>query len=485
MSHEIELLEPKPFWKYFADLSAIPRGSKNEKEAGEWVKKVASDHSLEYKQDDAGNIVVRVPATPGHENAQTVILQGHLDMVHEKNSDVDFDFEKDGIRLKIEDGWITADGTTLGADNGVGVAASLAVLDSPEVVHGPLELLFTVDEETGLTGASALRTGFVTGKRMLNLDSEDDKTFYIGCAGGSDAHILLPLNWESPPDGTIGVKILVTGLSGGHSGLNIVENRGNAIRLLTRILARTGRRDDYLGLASIEGGSKHNAIPREAWAVFTGDGQAIDVLKQAAKEELTLFREEFGSSDPDARAELSEVKKPDLVVDVSTRDRLLGTLLGLPNGVLSMSRDMPGLVETSTNLAVVRLDDDYARIHMSSRSSVSASVSKTNWQIAAVAGLAGAQVEMGGSYPGWKPDMNSHLLKIATETYRDLRGSGPEVTAIHAGLECGIIGERFPGMDMISFGPTIEGAHSPEERMNIASAQRFWELLRGMLAVLA
>ncbi len=484
MKNSIESLEPKVLWKYFAGISAIPHGSKNEQALREWIRRKAEEHKLEVKQDQAGSLVVRIPGSEGHEKAETVVLQGHLDMVCEKNSDVAFDFAKDPLKLVAKDGWVKAEGTTLGADNGIGVAAALALMDSPEVVHGPLELLFTIDEETGLTGAAALEPGFVTGKTLINLDSEEDNTFFIGCAGGADAHFDLPLAWMDPPAGSKGIRIAITGLAGGHSGLNIVENRGNAIRLLAKILVRAGRTAD-LNLASIEGGSKHNAIPREAFAVLCGGPDLLDILDKAAQDELRLFKEEFEKTDPEGKVTVATAPTPPKVLDVGTRDRLLGTLLSVPHGVLAMSRDIPGLVETSTNLAIVLIDGNVAKVHMSSRSSVASALSRTNWQIAAVAGLAGATVTMGNAYPGWKPNMASLLLNIARETYRRLRKSEPVITAIHAGLECGIIGERFPGMDMISFGPTIQGAHSPDERVEIASVERFWKLLKGLLESLA
>jgi len=484
MKNSIESLEPKALWKYFAGIAAIPHGSKNEQSLKEWIKKKASEHKLEVKEDAVGNVVVRIPATKGHEKAETVVLQGHLDMVCEKNSDVAFDFDKEPLRLAIRDGWVKAEGTTLGADNGIGVAAALAFMDSTDTVHGPLELLFTVDEETGLTGAAALEASLVTGKKLLNLDSEEDTTFFIGCAGGADTLFSLPLAFVAPPSGNRGIKISVTGLAGGHSGLNIIENRGNAIKLLSKILVRSGRTAN-LNLASIEGGSKHNAIPREAFAVLCGDPELLEVLDKAAQDELRLFKEEFDKTDPEAKVTVATADNPKKVMDVGTRDRLLGLLLSAPYGVLAMSRDMPGLVETSTNLAIVRIEGNEAHIHMSSRSSVGAALSRTNWQIAAVAGLAGAAVTMGNAYPGWKPNMASPLLKVGRETYRKLRNSDPVVTAIHAGLECGIIGERFPGMDMISFGPTIQGAHSPDEKVEIASVERFWKLLQKMLEAVA
>jgi dipeptidase D len=479
----LEKLEPRAIWTQFEALAAIPRPSKHEERAAAYVMEQAKRRGREARRDGAGNVLVRVPATRGREKAPPVVLQGHLDMVCEKNRDVAHDFMKDPIRPRIAGEYVTATGTTLGADNGIGVAAALAVLASDDLDHGPLELLFTVDEETGLTGASRLEPGFVTGRRMLNLDSEDDGVLYIGCAGGRDSNLTVVLNRAKPPARAVPVSVSVEGLRGGHSGVNIHENRGNALKLLARVLLAA--EELRPALVSLEGGDKHNAIPREATALVWVTNPAR--LVEIAARMVEGFRTELEGTDDGVRVVVENAAPGDEGGALESADhaRLVRLLGALPHGVLAMSGVIPGMVETSNNLAVARLSGKEARIVTSSRSSVASSLEGVLQQVRAAALLAGADVETTDGYPGWKPNPKSPLLESARQVHKKLRGNDPQVTAIHAGLECGIIGQRIPGMDMISFGPQIEGAHSPEERVRIPSVAAFWEYLRAFLKELA
>ena len=483
MSQSPDLLEPRSLWGHFAAICRIPHPSKQEQAIRQYVLDWAAAQGFASRVDAAGSVAVSVPATKGHEDAPTIVLQGHLDMVCEKNSDVEKDFVTEPIDAYVDDDWVRARGTTLGADNGIGLAAGMAAADDPAVVHGPLELLFTVDEETGLTGASCLEGGFVTGDLLLNLDSEEDGALYVGCAGGGDSDLRIPLSWAAPPAG-VPRRIKVAGLRGGHSGLDIIENRGNALKLLARAL-REALGATGLALGDMTGGDKHNAIPREAWAEVLVGADEEDALRAAVGAVERSAREEFGASDPDLRLTVETAEAPARVFDPATRDRVVDLVLALPHGALAMSRDILGLVETSNNVARIRVDGDAFEILTSSRSSVAAALAATRDQVRACAALAGGETRMGGGYPGWKPNMASPLLATAKEVFSQRFGREPKVAAIHAGLECGIIGERYPKMDMLSFGPEIRGAHSPEERVSISSTGRFWTFLRALLAELA
>ena len=445
------------------------------------MKDFAAERGLEVREDETGNICIVVPATPGHEDAPTVVIQGHMDMVCEKNSDKEFDFERDPIEVEVESDWVRARGTTLGADNGIGLAAALACVTDESVVHPPLELLFTVDEETGLTGAMGLNPNLITGKKLLNLDSEDDGVLFVGCAGGRNVTLKLPISREDAPQGET-VKLSIRGLKGGHSGLDIGANRGNALRLVARaldaILART-----EAGLVSLHGGSAHNAIPREASAtVVVADRAAFD---EAVEQARLAAVAEYGAVEPEMTYEVSEVERAGRVFTEATRDRLIDILLAVPHGALAMSRDLEGLIETSNNLATVTTGDEAVEVLLSARSSVAAALDSTVGQIAAVGRLAGAEVTEHDGYPGWEPNLDSELLAIVREVFADIWNREPEVTAIHAGLECGLIGEKVPGIDMISFGPELQAVHSPDERAQISSVARFFEALRATLARLA
>jgi dipeptidase D len=482
---DISNLEPKGLWKHFADLTRIPRGSKNEAAVVAHVEAEAKKRGLEVRRDAVGDLLLKLPATPGHEAAPAVILQGHLDMVCEKNADTVHDFEKDPIRAVVDGEWVHGTGTTLGADNGVGVAAGLALAEDKGAVHGPLEILLTIDEETGMTGALAMPPDFVSGRTLINLDSEEDGTLYVGCAGGCNSHIRLTLRRDASLKGFKAFTLRVGGLRGGHSGLNVGENRANAIKLLVRVLRDAAERMS-LRVGTIAGGNKHNAIPREAFAVVYVPTRKEAGFRALVHGWLGTLREEFAGLEPELRLELAEPpKERPRPITAAAAGRALDLLAALPHGVLGMSQSIAGLVETSSNLAVVATEERSLRIVTSSRSSVAPTLAAVLASIRATGALAGADVEQSGGYPGWKPNMASKLLQTARDTYRAMYGKDPKVTAIHAGLETGIIGSRIPGMDMISFGPQIEGAHSPGERVHVASVGRFYELLKGMLKALA
>jgi dipeptidase D len=488
MSSPLESLEPKLLWQHFDTIRQTPRPSKHEEKIIETVKSWAAERGFEVLQDSAGSLSIKVPATPGHENAPIIVLQGHLDMVCEKNSDVEHDFMTEGIEVEVDGDWVQAKGTTLGADNGIGVAAAMAIADDPDVIHGPLELLCTIDEETGLTGAKDLDPAIVSGRIMLNLDTEEDGAIYIGCAGGADSVATLKTARRAASLGSAPVKVAVTGLRGGHSGLNILENRGNAIKLTTRILLAAIEDGVELDLVSIDGGSKHNAIPREAFAVCRVDKTQIDALKVVVESCGGDFREEFGASDPDLEVTVEELDDDDErrnVLNVHARDRLLRVLNGLPHGVLSMSRDVDGLVETSNNLAVVINKGDHSEITVSYRSSIMPVLYAVRSQVDSIFRLAGADVHVDDAYPGWKPNPDSPIVKTTGAVYERLFGEKAELKAIHAGLECGLLIEKIPDMDVTSIGPQIENAHSPEERVQISSVQKFYKHLAALLEELA
>lgn len=478
MASALADLTPRSLWSHFATLAGIPRPSKQEAAVAEWVAGVAREHGFELKRDAAGNLAVSVPADPGREGAGRVVLQAHLDMVCEKNNDVEHDFENDPIRPRIDGEWVTATGTTLGADNGIGVAAALAAATDPAVQHGPLLLLFTLDEETGLNGARELDPAIVSGEMLLNLDSEEDGALFVGCAGGIDTHLVLEPAPRASADAQKRLRLKVRGLRGGHSGLDILDNRGNALRLAARTLLAALDDGADFGLVALDGGSMHNAIPREADArlVVSADGETR--LRATLARMAGEFAVELAGIDEGLKLELvadDGVEGPLQSVD---RDRLLRLLVALPHGVLGMSRDIPGLVETSNNVAVCSgTESGELRIVTSARSSVMPSLRAVAGAVAAAGRLAGARVESHGGYPGWKPDLDSRALAVVRDVYRELWGAEPRVTAIHAGLECGLLGEKLPGLDMVSFGPEIRGAHSPDERVSIASVGRFWEAL--------
>ena len=481
MNDDVAHLSPRSVWGHFASLAAIPRPSGQEERAVAFVTDVGTSIGAKVARDKRGNVVMSVPASAGRQSAQTVILQTHLDMVCEKNKEVAHDFDRDPIRPKIDGEWVRAQGTTLGADNGIGVAAALATATDREVAHGPLELLFTLDEETGLTGAAQLDPSILSGRMLLNLDSEEDGTLFVGCAGGEDSLIDLKVAWTAPAKGGVAKKLEIGGLRGGHSGLNIIENRGNALKLAARILGAALDAGIPFELASLDGGSKHNAIPREAEAVIVASADAHAKLAGIAAAQKAAFAIELAKIDDGLAVSWTEQPLRARVLAAADRDRLIRLVLALPHGVLGMSQAISGLVETSNNVAVVREIDGVMRVVTSSRSSVAPSLAATLAQVRSAARLAQGSVTAKDGYPGWKPNMESKALAVVREVYRERWGREPHVTAIHAGLECGLLGEKIPGLDMVSFGPQIEGAHSPDERVNVPSVARFWGALTQVL----
>jgi dipeptidase D len=479
-------LTPAPVWEHFARIANIPRPSKREARIAGHIMEVARGSGLEVSTDATGNVLVRKPASAGRESVPAVALQSHLDMVCEKNRDVEHDFEREGIKLIRSDGYIRAKGTTLGADNGVGVAAALALMLDNTLVHGPLELLFTVDEETGLTGANGLQPGFLRSRTLLNLDSEEEGVLYVGCAGGRDTLLTLPITYEPVPQGFVPIGLTVSGLHGGHSGMDINTGRANAIKLLAESLLMISRSND-IRVAHMEGGSKRNAIPREAEAALYIKGERLKALRESVDEIQQKFAAQYGSAEPAMRLDIARSKPRESTGVLSNidQDAALNLLDSLPQGVVAMSADIPGLVETSTNVATLSCSGDTLTIGTSQRSSVDEALNALSSRVAAAGKLAGARVEHTDGYPGWTPNLHSAVLQVARRSYHELFGKQPEIKAIHAGLECGIIGRKYPDMDMVSFGPTIQGAHSPDERVEILSVQRFWDFLLVLLEKLA
>jgi dipeptidase D len=475
MASSLAELNPKLLWKHFAKILTVPHCSGCEKALGDYVLSVAASLGLSGKRDRTGNVLVGKPATPGREGAVGVILQGHLDMVCEKNSDKVHDFGKDPIQPEIKGEWVYAQGTTLGADNGIGLAAALAVMEDRSLAHGPLEFLFTVDEETGLTGANKIQKGFLAGKMLLNLDSEDEGTFTIGCAGGADSTIVLPLERKKSASKNL-YRLHIHGFRGGHSGIDINQGRGNAIKLLARMLDQAHASAKF-ELVSVEGGSKHNAIPREAVAVVACPPVQVRSLATALKKAFDKIKAEFKAVEPGAAYAFEAAAGRDFAMTRDCQRTLIDLLLALPHGVIAMHPEIAGLVETSTNLAIVKTNKASFEVLCSTRSSVASALEATRDVVRSVCALAGAKADFHGGYPGWMPNLDSPLLKKLKELYVKSFGKEAEVMAIHAGLECGIIGEKFPGMDMISFGPTIRNPHSPEEHVHIGSVERFWTFL--------
>jgi dipeptidase D len=481
MSSPLASLEPSLLWKHFDALRSIPRPSGHEQAVMAHLRAWADACGLKHRSDAVGNLVVYVPGTKGREKAPAVILQGHVDIVAEKDKSTDFDFLKDPIPVVVDGDWVVAPKTTLGADNGIGVAAACAVAEDPSVTHGPLELLFTVDEETAMTGAIGLEGGLLTGRTLLNLDSEEDGTLFVGCAGGCTTDLALDLPLSAGPKNWSELEINITGLKGGHSGLAIHENRGNAIKILAELLAGISALGP-VRLIRIEGGNKHNAIPREAGAVVAVPPELVSAVKELAATVVRDTLQEIGGIDPDLRIEVHAVEGSHPSASETTTECLIRLLQALPHGALVMSRDLPGLVETSTNVAVASTVDGRVEIVTSSRSSVAPALRKVLNQILAVGELAGAEVSERNGYPGWQPDMASPLLALCRSTWQQLHGTEARVTAVHAGLECGIISERLGGgLDMISFGPWLEGVHAPGEKVNWKTVKRFSAFLNAVL----
>ena len=477
----IKDLKPALVWKYFDEINQIPRPSKKEEKIIAYLLDFAKKHNLEVRKDDAGNVLIIKPATKGYENRSTVILQGHVDMVCEKNSDTQHDFDNDPIQTYVDGEWLKAKGTTLGADNGIGVAAALAILESNDVEHGRLECLFTVDEETGLTGAHALEKNFLNGDILLNLDTEEEGEIYIGCAGGKGTTATFTYKRESVPSDYFWFKVEVKGLSGGHSGAEINKGLGNANKILNRYLWSLSR-EYKLVLSEISGGNLHNAIAREACAVAGVPSNKKENIIIELNVLLPQIQEELKAVDPNLKMIVSSTDIPLFVFDADTTYNLLNAIYACPHGVLNMSADIPGLVETSTNLASVKMKEgDTIVIGTSQRSSTESLKENAANMINAVFTLAKANVVHSAGYPGWKPNPDSNILNVAKSSYKKLYGKDPEVKAIHAGLECGLFLEKYPHLDMVSFGPTITDAHSPAEQVHIPSVDKWWELLLDVL----
>ncbi len=479
-SHALEGLEPALLWDYFSQLSRIPRESKKERAAGDFVVKVAQSLGLESMRDKVGNVVVRKPASPGHEDRPSLCLQSHLDMVCVKRNDKKHDFARDPITLVHEDGWVKADGTTLGADNGIAVATNLAIMADRSLEHGPLELLFTIDEETGLTGAKALEPAMVRSRILINLDSEDEGVLTVGCAGGADTVATWALATDAAKAGSVALDVRVTGLLGGHSGVEIHTQRGNAIKMLTRVLVALESFDARI--AKFEGGSKRNAIPAEAVARVVLPKAKVEEAKAAVLVLRAVLLDEIRAIEPNVDVVVEPVKgKVSRVWKRPFQRNVLRALQGLPHGVLKMSAAIPGLVETSTNVAVLTQSPKTLTLATSQRSLVETERDDAADSARVILELAGANVRPSDPYPGWAPDMQSRILALSKRVHAEVYGFEPKVEAIHAGLECGILGKKIPGMDMVSLGPTIKGAHSPDERVDVGTVERYWNYLLTIL----
>jgi dipeptidase D len=470
-------LSPQPLWNYFEEICQVPRPSKKEGKIRQFLLDFAEKNGLKAIHDEIGNVLIRKPASPGREKEQTIILQSHIDMVCEKNSETHHNFETDAIKPFVDDGWVRAEGTTLGSDDGIGIAAQLAILSATNLSHGPIECLFTVDEETGLSGAFALQPEFLSGHTLLNLDSEDEGELFIGCAGGIDTVGTLSFTPEELPVASFALKIEVKGLQGGHSGDDINKNRGNANKILNRFLMDADRKFD-MHLAGFNGGNLRNAIAREAFAVV--------VVPHSQKEsfiaEWNIFASEmefeYERSEPKLKMLHQSVDLPKFVIDSNLKARLLKLIAACPHGVLEMSSRMIGMVETSTNLASVKFtDDNKIVLTTSQRSEIESRKYMAAGMVDSVMKLAGATVQHSDGYPGWTPNPDSAVAKITAASYKKLFGNDPLIKSIHAGLECGLFLEKYPDLDMVSFGPTILGAHSPDERINIETVNKFWKLL--------
>ena len=481
----LQNLEPKALWSNFYSLTQIPRPSGKKQEISDFLANYGRSLGLETIVDQIGNVIIRKPASPGYENHPGVILQGHMDMVPQKNSDIDFDFEKDPIRAYVEDNkeWVTADGTTLGADNGIGVATAMAILADKSAIHPPLEAFFTVDEETGMYGAFDLKGGLLQGKYLLNLDSETEGELYVGCAGGVDTTATFDFQPVEVEEGDIALKIKLFGCKGGHSGCDIHLQRANAIKLLFRFL-KDAVANYEARLASVEGGSLRNAIPREAEAVVTIPAESKDEFLELVNDYEDLFIREFDGIEDNIHLEAEELPCPKDEMPEDVQDFLIHAITLCPHGVYRMIPEMPDIVETSNNLAMIKTEGNKVSVFCLTRSSVESRKEELKQIIHSAFALAGADVQFSGAYPGWKPNFRSNLLAVMKDIYNKEFGATPRVVTIHAGLECGIIGRNYPGMEMISFGPTIEHPHSPDERVNIATVQKLHHYVLAILKAL-
>ncbi len=481
MSQEIRNLEPKVLWNKFADLNAVPRPSKKEDRVIQFMKDFGNNLGLETFEDEIRNVIIRKPATAGMENRKPIVLQGHLDMVHQKNNDTVFDFDKQGIDMYVDGDWVRARGTTLGADNGLGVAAIMAVLESKDIPHPAIEALFTIDEETGMTGALNLKGGILKGEILLNLDTEEDDEIGIGCAGGIDVTATRAYHEEETPDGSVGYTITVKGLNGGHSGMEIHKGLGNANKIMNRLLFDAFE-NFGLQVAEINGGSLRNAIPRESVAKVIVASMYDEAYVFDMQEIINDIKTEFKTLEPNLTIEIVKSDLPAKVMDLGVQEGIIRSIYAAHNGVYRMSADMEGLVETSNNIARVIVKDGAISIGCLTRSSVETSKFDLANALRSAFELSGCEVELSGSYPGWTPNVDSAILKVLEDIYEKQTNEKPNVAACHAGLECGILGTNYPEMDMISFGPTIHGAHSPDERASISSSQKFWKFYLEILS---
>ncbi|WP_374398759.1 aminoacyl-histidine dipeptidase [Flavobacterium sp.] len=481
MSQEIRNLEPKALWNKFADLNAVPRPSKKEERVIAFMMEFGQKLGLPTVKDHVGNVIIKKPATPGMENRKTIVMQSHLDMVHQKNNDTNFDFDTQGIEMYVDGDWVRAKGTTLGADNGLGVATIMAILESTDIPHPAIEALFTIDEETGMTGAMGLQGGMLDGEILLNLDTEEDDEIDIGCAGGVDVTATRTYNEEETPESSVGYTITVKGLQGGHSGMDIHKGLGNANKIMNRLLF-DGFENFGLQISEISGGSLRNAIPRESVAKVIIAAIYDEAFVFDMQEIINEIKAEFKTMEPNLTIEIVKSDStPAKVMDLGVQEGLLRAIYAAHNGVYRMSADMADLVETSNNIARVIVKDGEISIQNLTRSSVESSKFDLANALRSAYELFGCEVEFTGSYPGWTPNVKSEILDVLTSIYEKQNGSKPNVVACHAGLECGILGTNYPNMDMISFGPTIHGAHSPDERASIKSSQKFWKFVLEIL----
>jgi dipeptidase D len=476
MSSEVRNLEPKALWENFADLNAVPRPSKKEERVTRFIKDFGQRLGLETYEDETGNVIIKKPATPGMEHLQTVAMQSHLDMVHQKNADTDFDFDTQGIQMYVDGDWVKAKGTTLGADNGIGVATIMALLASKDIPHPAVEALFTVDEETGMTGALGLKGGLLNATILLNLDTEDDRELTIGCAGGVDVTATGTYAQEATAHGMAGYKLTVKGLTGGHSGMDIILGRGNANKLMNRLLHQaTAHYNARIG--TIVGGGLRNAIPRESFAVVAVPETGKAGFEAFVQEQTAVLKQEYNTTDPNLQVTLEATEAPVQVAAAEFTGKLLRAIYACPNGIYRMSPDIEGLVQTSNNVARVEVKDGSYTILCLTRSSVDSEKMDLAQAIQSTLELAGATVEFNGSYPGWAPKPDAAIIRLMSDIYRSKFEGEPDVNACHAGLECGILGANYPSMEMISFGPNIRGAHSPDEKVQISSVQKYWGFL--------
>jgi len=480
MSQEIRNLEPKALWNKFADLNAVPRPSKKEERVIAFMKDFGKQLGLETIEDEVGNVIIKKPATKGMENRKTIVMQSHLDMVHQKNASTVFDFDTQGIDMYVDGDWVRAKGTTLGADNGLGVATIMAILESTDIPHPAIEALFTIDEETGMTGAMGLKGGLLDGEILLNLDTEEDDEIDIGCAGGVDVTATRDYHEEDVPENSVGYTITVNGLNGGHSGMDIDEGLGNANKIMNRLLFDSFE-NFGLQIAEINGGSLRNAIPRESVATVIISEIFDEAFVFDMQEVINDIKAEYKTTEPNLAITIEKGELPAKVMELGVQEGLIRALYAALNGVYRMSADMADLVETSNNIARVIVKDGNIHVGCLTRSSVESSKFDLANALRSTFELIGCEVTFGGSYPGWTPNVNSPILEVLKEIYEKQNGTKPAVVACHAGLECGILGTNYPDMDMISFGPTIKGAHSPDERASIKSAQKYWKFVLEIL----